>query len=56
MHYSRVVFLTPACSSAVVRVQASILTQGHCLLVEADCDLRQLQSLSRPVCVSLEAC
>ncbi|KAG8001881.1 hypothetical protein GBF38_012124 [Nibea albiflora] len=31
--------------NAVVRVQAFSLTQGHCLLVEADCDLRQLQSL-----------
>ncbi|KAE8295078.1 hypothetical protein D5F01_LYC06003 [Larimichthys crocea] len=38
-------FRTPECSSAVLRVQAFSLTQGHCLLVEADCDLRQLQSL-----------
>lgn len=52
MHYSTVVhlFWSPACSSAVLR--ASSLTQGHCLLVEADCCLRQLQGLSL-LCVSL---
>ncbi|KAM7412795.1 hypothetical protein PAMA_020262 [Pampus argenteus] len=50
----------------VLGAQASSLTQGHCLLLEADCDLRQLQSLSLTlhfgvcvcvcVCLSLEAC
>lgn len=43
-------FLSFACSSAVLRAQAFSLTQGHGLLVEADCDLRQLQSLSLEAC------
>ncbi|TNN87401.1 hypothetical protein EYF80_002602 [Liparis tanakae] len=38
--------LTNAAGAAVPRAQASSLTPGHCLLVEADCDLRQLQCLS----------
>lgn len=40
-------------TSAVVQIRASSLTQGHCLLVEADRDPRQLQSLRR-VSLSLQ--
>lgn len=43
---SSYLFLTPAFFSAVLKAQAFILNQGHCLLLETDCDLRQLQSLS----------
>lgn len=39
-------------TSAVVQIQASSLTRGHCLPVEADRDPRQLQSL-RSVSLSL---